>query len=127
MGNGTSIGRVRGLGASGTGPGTWLMERASGAASLFTSLYFLFSLLMLPDFSFPSVHDWIARPIPAVLVALFVVANFWHARLGLKVVIEDYQADEGNKLVLILLLNAAVIVGVAFALFFIARLALGAA
>ena len=65
MGNGTSIGRVRGLGSAHSGAGTWLNERLTGVASMIVSLYLLFSLLMLPSYNYLTVHAWISHPIPA--------------------------------------------------------------
>lgn len=127
MGNGTSIGRVRGLGSARHGSGTWLQERLSGLTSLVTTLFLLFSLLLMPNYSYETVHDWIVRPVPATVLALLVLSFFWHTRLGLKVVIEDYQADSGNKLVLLMLVDLAVFTGAAFDLFFLVRLALGGA
>ena len=45
MGNGTSIGRVRGLGSAHSGAGNWLQERFTGIASLILSTYLLVSIL----------------------------------------------------------------------------------
>jgi succinate dehydrogenase membrane anchor subunit len=38
------------------------------------------------------------NPIPAMLMILLIVATFYHAALGLQVVIEDYIHGEGMKL-----------------------------
>ena len=125
MGNGTSIGRVRGLGSAHSGAGNWLQERFTGLASLIVSLYLLFSLLMLPALNFQTVKAWISHPLPATAMVLFVVVNFWHARSGLRVVIEDYQHDS-SKLFYLVALDFAAIAGGAFGVLSIVRLALGA-
>jgi succinate dehydrogenase / fumarate reductase membrane anchor subunit len=36
------------------------------------------------------VRAAIAQPLTATLLAAFVLSLFWHARLGLQVVVEDY-------------------------------------
>jgi succinate dehydrogenase / fumarate reductase membrane anchor subunit len=125
MGNGTSIGRVRGLGSAHSGAKHWIQERLSGLASLIVSLYLLFSLLMLPALNYQSVKAWISSPVAATAMVLFVVINFWHARSGLRVVIEDYQHD-ASKLFYLVALDFAAVAGGAFGVLSIVRLALGA-
>lgn len=127
MGNGTSIGRVRGLGAAGEGPHHWLMQRFTAVGNLVTMLFLLGSLALLPDYSFATVTGWIANPVPAVAMALLVISVFWHARLGLQVLIEDYLHEPGTKFGAVLALNLAVFAGGAFGLFCIVRLAFAGA
>lgn len=126
MGNGTSIGRVRGLGSAHSGASTWLQERFTGLASLLVSLYLLFSLLMLPAFNYQTVRAWISHPVPATAMVLFVIVNFWHARSGMMVVIEDYCHEHAGKLAAVLLLNLVAFGGGAFGVLSLIRLALGA-
>ena len=126
MGNGTSIGRVRGLGSAHSGASNWLQERFTGLASLIVSVYLLVSLLLLPAYNYLTVKAWISKPVPATAMVLFVIVNFWHARAGLRVVIEDYQHEHGSKLFYLLTLDLAAFAGLAFGVLSIVRLALGA-
>jgi len=57
---------------------------------------------------------------------LLVFSTFWHARLGLQVLVEDYVHDHANKFACIAALNLAAAGGIAFGAFCIIRLALGA-
>lgn len=125
MGNGTSIGKVRGLGSAHHGAQHWLLQRFTAVGNVILSVWLLISLVILPDLSFETVSAWIAQPIPATAMVLFVITTFWHARLGLQVLIEDYIHDAGSKFGLFALLNIAVVGGGAFAIFSVARLALG--
>ena len=127
MANGTPIGRVRGLGSSKEGAHHWLVQRFTAIGNLFTLLWLTASFVMLPDLSYDTVSGWLGSPVPAVLIALLVVSTFWHARLGLQVLVEDYVHESGSKFALIALLNLLTFGGVAFGLLSIARLALGAA
>lgn len=126
MGNGTSIGRVRGLGSAKGGVHHWLLQRFTAIGNLLTVLFLLVSIVLLPDLGYNTVVGWISRPVPAVAMILLVVTTFWHARLGLQVVVEDYFHDHANKFAAIAALNLAAFAGAAFGVFCVVRLALGA-
>jgi succinate dehydrogenase / fumarate reductase membrane anchor subunit len=126
MGNGTSIGRVRGLGSAKGGTHHWLLQRLTAISNLTLVLWLVASILMLPDLSYPTVAEWIARPVPSVAMALLFVSTFWHARLGMQVMIEDYVHDHANKFACIAALNLAAFAGAAFGVFCVVRIALGA-
>ncbi|MCB2062611.1 MAG: succinate dehydrogenase, hydrophobic membrane anchor protein [Novosphingobium sp.] len=126
MGNGTSIGRVRGLGSAKSGTHHWLHQRWTAIGNLVAIVYLAVSLLLLPDLGHATVSEWIARPIPAVAVALLIVSTFWHARLGLQVFIEDY-VHGANRLAAMIALNLVTFAGAAFGLLCVVRLALGGA
>ncbi|MCB2074227.1 MAG: succinate dehydrogenase, hydrophobic membrane anchor protein [Novosphingobium sp.] len=127
MGNGTSIGRVRGLGAAHNGTHHWLVQRFTAIGNLLLVLWFGASLLLLPGFGYPAVAEWLARPVPATAMALLVISTFWHARLGMQVLIEDYVHEHANKFACIAALNLVAFGGAAFGLFCVIRLALGGA
>ncbi|KMS59824.1 succinate dehydrogenase [Novosphingobium barchaimii LL02] len=127
MGNGTSIGRVRGLGAARGGVvHHWLLQRFTSIGNLLTVLFLAVSLVLLPDYNYATMVEWIARPVPALAMILLVITTFWHARLGLQVLVEDYVHEHGNKFACIAALNLAACAGIAFGVFCIVRLALGA-
>ena len=127
MGNGTSIGKVRGLGSAHHGAHHWLVQRVTAVGNLVLTLWLATSFVLLPDMSHATISGWLAQPLPAIAMILLVVSTFWHARLGLQVLIEDYIQETGMKFGLLTLLNLAVIGGGAFAVFSVARLALGGA
>ncbi|GGZ08217.1 succinate dehydrogenase, hydrophobic membrane anchor protein [Novosphingobium colocasiae] len=126
MGNGTSIGRVRGLGSAKSGAHHWLLQRFTAIGNLLLVLWLVVSILMLPNLHYASVIEWIVKPVPATAMALLVISTFWHARLGLQVVVEDYVHEHANKFACIAALNLAAFGGAAFGVFCIIRLALGA-
>jgi len=127
MGNGTSIGRVRGLGAARGGVvHHWLLQRFTAIGNLLSVLFLVVSLVLLPDYNYATVVEWIARPVPATIMALLVITTFWHARLGLQVLVEGYVHAHATKFACIAALNLAACAGIAFGVFSIVRLALGA-
>jgi succinate dehydrogenase / fumarate reductase membrane anchor subunit len=127
MGDGTSLGKVRGLGSAHSGSHHWLVQRFTAIGNLVLSLWLVASFAMLPDFDYATVREWIARPLAASAIALLLVSVFWHARLGLQVLIEDYVHSHANKFACIAMLNFFIIAGAGFGLFSIIRLALGGA
>ena len=127
MGNGTSIGKVRGLGSAHHGAHHWVMQRFTAVGNLVTGLFLIASLLLTKDYSYAAMSAWASAPLTAFMLGLLVISTFWHARLGLQVLIEDYLHDHGTKFGVILLLNLVYFAGTAFGLFCIVRLALGGA
>ena len=124
MGNGTSIGRVRGLGSAHHGAHHWLVQRFTAIGNVVLSLFLVVSIALLPNYSYQTMSEWAGSPIPATAIALLIVSVFWHARLGLQVLVEDYVHEAGTKFGVLALLNLFAIGGAAFGLFSIARLAL---
>ena len=70
MGNGTSIGRVRGLGSAHSGSHHWLMQRFTAIGNLVLGIWFVVSLLALPNYNFITLRDWLLHPVPAVALGL---------------------------------------------------------
>lgn len=125
MGDGTELGRVRGLGAAHDGEGPWSQQRTTAIGNLLLVSFLAISIVLLPDLGYGSVRGWLRHPVPAVAMAMLVVNVFWHARLGLSELIGDYVHEEGNKIAALLLVNFAAAGGIAFGLFFILKAALG--
>ena len=124
MGTGTGIGRVRGLGSAKSGAHHWWLQRLTAGGNILLLLWFVFSLLQLPSLDHKTVVQWISSPLVAAPLLLIVVNTFWHFRLGLQVVIEDYQHDE-SRVVAIVLLNFYTIGAAALAIFAICKIAFG--
>ena len=123
----TPLAKVRGLGPAGSGGEHWLTERVSSVALLLLGSWFAASLVMLPDLRHGTVTEWLGAPSGAVPMALLIIAAFTHALAGMKVVVDDYVHDEGNRFALNTLLLFLAIGGAALALFALARVAFGGA
>ena len=123
----TPLGKVRGLGAARSGGGHWLDERLSSVALVLLSVWLLASLLLLPDLHQPTVFEWLRSATGAVPMALFVILSFVHGLEGMKVIVDDYVHDEGNRIACNIVLLFAAVGGAAFALFALAKIAFGAA
>jgi succinate dehydrogenase / fumarate reductase, membrane anchor subunit len=122
MGTGTEIGRVRGLGSAKSGAHHWWVQRLTAGSNFLLIAWFLISLLRLPAYDYATVTFWLSSPLAAVPMALLVASVFWHFRLGLQVVIEDYQHDE-TRVVALVALNFYTVAMAAFAIFAILKIA----
>jgi succinate dehydrogenase / fumarate reductase, membrane anchor subunit len=123
MGNGTSIGQVRGLGSAKHGSQHWIMQRFTALGNVLLTLWLVGSLLLLPNFEWETVAAWLSQAVVALPMMLMLVSIFWHVRLGLQVLIEDYVHDAGLKFATITLLNFYVVGAAAFGIFTVAKLA----
>jgi len=127
MGNGTRLGRVRGLGSSHHGSAHWLQQRLTALGNILLVTWFFVSLIRLPLSDHAAVHRWASNPTVALALILLVVSVFWHFRLGLQVMIEDYVHGEATRLLSLVVLNFYAIGGAAFGIFAIVRIALAPA
>jgi succinate dehydrogenase / fumarate reductase membrane anchor subunit len=84
------IATARGLGSGKDGTHHWWMQRVTAVALALLTPWFLLVVLGLIGADFATVRLTFAQPITASLMLIYVLALFWHARLGLQVVIEDY-------------------------------------
>ena len=127
MAHDTPIKRVRGLGSAQHGAHHWLVQRFTAIGNLVLSIWLIASIIGLPDLGYATVSKWLAQPVSATAMILLVISTFWHARLGLQVLIEDYLHNSGTKFAALAALNLAVIGGGAYAIFSVASLAFGGA
>ncbi|MBC7506636.1 MAG: succinate dehydrogenase, hydrophobic membrane anchor protein [Sandarakinorhabdus sp.] len=126
MGAGTELGRVRGLGAAKDGVHHWWLQRVTAIANIVLMLWLVFSLVRLPSLDYASVTLWLRQPVAAVPMLLLIIAVFWHFRLGVQVMIEDYVHGQA-RVVAMLALNFYAIAGAAAAVFAVLKIAFGAA
>ncbi len=88
------LSRAKGLGSSGDGVHHWRVQRISAVALVPLTIWFVFSLAGLVGADYHEFVDWLSRPWVPVLAVLFFGCAYYHASLGLQVVIEDYVHDE---------------------------------
>jgi succinate dehydrogenase / fumarate reductase, membrane anchor subunit len=125
MGAGTSIGRVRGLGAAHEGTHHWWRQRLTAGSNFLLVAWLLISVARMGAHDFAAMQMWLQSAWVAIPMALLVISVVYHFRLGLQVVIEDYQHDE-SRVVMMVLLNFYAVAILAAALFAILKIALGA-
>jgi succinate dehydrogenase / fumarate reductase membrane anchor subunit len=122
----TPIARVRGLGSARSGARHWWLERLTSVATLILFVWLIVSLLRLPALDHKGVTTWLESPLAAVPMLLLILSTFWHLKLGLQVILEDYVHEDGTKLFWIAVLNFFAIAGAALAIFAVLQIAFGA-
>jgi succinate dehydrogenase / fumarate reductase membrane anchor subunit len=86
----TPLGRARGLGAAGEGSRHWWWQRVSALALIPLLVWLMMAVTHLPSASHAEVVGWVKAPWNTLLLIAFVGAAFFHAMLGVQVIIEDY-------------------------------------
>ncbi len=84
------LGKFLGHGSARHGTEHWWAQRVTSVALLPLTLWFVFALLGMNDFTHASVVGWMGSPVNSILLALLLIAVLYHSQLGLQVVVEDY-------------------------------------
>lgn len=117
------LARARGLGSAKSGSKTWMAERVSSVAMVFLGIWFMWAVIAHHDMAYTEAMLWLSKPINAVLMILFILVSFYHAVLGVQVVIEDYIHTEWFKMIKLIsvrLVYAALAVAAVFSVLQIA-------
>lgn len=88
------VGRVIGMGSSRHGAGMWMRERFSGLALAPLGIWFVAWAVSLSDATYDEVRASLSGPLNTTFMLLFVGLSFWHAKLGVQVIVEDYVHHE---------------------------------
>ncbi|HHW4678949.1 MAG TPA: succinate dehydrogenase, hydrophobic membrane anchor protein [Xylella sp.] len=120
----TPLKNVRGLGAAKAGTGHFVLQRLTATALIFLGVWFLAFLLSLLGADYATATAVVAKPWNAVFLICFLAAAFWHAQLGLQVVLEDYIHNSFLALVLQTMLKFVVVLGIVVSVFAVIRIAL---
>lgn len=107
----TPLGKAIGLGSAQSGAHHWWMQRVTAVALIPLALWFVWALMSLLGADQATVQAWISQPLNAAMLMALVIAMFYHAQLGLQVVIEDYVHTGWLEISLQILVKFAAIIG----------------
>jgi succinate dehydrogenase / fumarate reductase, membrane anchor subunit len=99
------LGRAFGLGSAKEGAEHWWRQRTTALLLVPLVLWFVIAVIGLVGADRAALVAWMHNPMAAVFMILLIVATFYHAVLGLQVVIEDYVHGESAKLVTLLVMR----------------------
>lgn len=120
----TPIKRVRGLGSAKDGTRHFIVQRVTAVALIPLCVWMIFVVLTLVHSDYNSARAMLHHPFAAVWLTAFVIAVFWHAQLGLQVVIEDYVHTRWLEIAAQLAVKFFCFVGALVCVFAIVRIAL---
>lgn len=121
----TPLAEARGLGAAKEGIHHWWMQRLTALALIPLLLWFVASVVAMVGADYGAAVEWVRSPTVAVLLLLLIAAMFYHAQLGMQVVLEDY-VHVGWLKVASIIGSKLIIIALAFiAGFAVLRVALG--
>ena len=84
------LAQARGLGSAKDGVRHWWLQRLTAVALMLLLPWFVWLALGLIGADQFTVRATVGQPLNATLMLALVFALFWHAQLGLQVVVEDY-------------------------------------
>ncbi|HEX7072623.1 MAG TPA: succinate dehydrogenase, hydrophobic membrane anchor protein [Hyphomicrobiaceae bacterium] len=85
------LARAIGLGSAKSGVEHWWAERLSAIALIPLTLWFIASIIAHTGSDYAAFTEWVRRPYVPILMIALLITLFYHAALGLQVIIEDYQ------------------------------------
>jgi len=121
----TPLGRVRGHGSAKSGTQDFIGQRLTAIANIPLTIAAVLIIIALIGRNQAAVAQILGSTPVAIIMVLFIVSVFYHMRIGMQVIIEDYVHEERAKYAL-LILNAffAIAAGLA-AIYAILKLSFG--
>ena len=99
------LAKAVGLGSAKTGTSHWWMQRVTAVALVPLSFWLIIFLDLSLNAPYQETVAWLSSPLNTLGIVAWLLAVFYHAALGLQVVIEDYIAAEGVKIVAVWTVN----------------------
>jgi succinate dehydrogenase / fumarate reductase, membrane anchor subunit len=118
----TPLKKVRGLGSAKSGTEHFWHQRLTALANLPLLGFFVWFIVSHLGADRASLVASIKNPVVAIALLLTLTSVFWHMRLGMQVVIEDYVTSHSRKFLALILNSAFVALLFAFAMYSILKM-----
>ena len=96
------LAKVHGLGSAKSGTHHWWLQRITAVALIPLSFWPIVLLDLSFEASYQETVTWLASPLNSICMVFWILSVFYHAVLGLQVVIEDYVSSEKWRIISIL-------------------------
>src|ERR1700722_420384 len=109
----TPLSRVLGYGSARSGTEHFIRQRLTAIANVPLTIGAVLIVISLIRHNQAGVAQILGSTLVAIVMVLFIISTFYHMKIGMQVIIEDYVHDEGAKYAL-LILNAFFTIVVGF-------------
>jgi len=121
----TPLGRVRGHGSAKSGTEDFVRQRLTAIANIPLTLGAVLIVISLIGRNHAAVAQILGSSPVAIIMVLFIISIFYHMRIGMQAIIEDYVHEERAKYAL-LILNTFFVIAAGFSsIFAILKLSFG--
>jgi succinate dehydrogenase / fumarate reductase, membrane anchor subunit len=120
------LGRAMGLGSAKEGVEHWWRQRMTALVLVPLTLWFVIAVIALVGADRAAMIAWLHNPMAATLLILLIATSFYHAALGLQVVIEDYVHGEAMKLTALIVMRVLCVLFVVRGVLAVLKLAFAA-
>lgn len=117
--------QARNHGSAHAGVRHFMIQRLTALALVPLVVWMLVLTLSLASSDYASARTLLAEPLNATLSILFLLALFWHAQLGLQVIVEDYVHGHAWQFTLQIIIRFLCLALAVAAVFAVLRIALG--
>ena len=100
----TPLAKAKGWGSAKEGTSHFWHQRLSALILIPLVLWVGFSLAALPV-DHATLVGWVQQPMVSIALILLIISAFYHAQLGLQVVVEDYISSHSSRTFTLLLSN----------------------
>jgi succinate dehydrogenase / fumarate reductase membrane anchor subunit len=99
----TALGKVRGYGSAKSGTEHFIRQRLTAIANIPLTIGAVVIVTSLIGHNHAAVAQILGSTLVSVVMLLFIISTFYHMKIGMQVVIEDYVHDERAKYTLLIL------------------------
>ena len=87
------LAKARNWGSAKSGAEHFIWQRITAVMLALLTPWLVWLLIILIPADYATARATLANPVHGVLMLAFLIALFWHLRMGLQVVIDDYVHD----------------------------------
>ena len=119
------LARARGSGSAQDGTQHWWAQRLSSVLLIPLAGWLIYSGVALAGANYAAALEFIGRPVNSGIAILTALTVFYHAKLGLQVVIEDYVHTPWLEITMQMLVKLFALLGALTASLAILRISFG--
>ncbi len=120
-----ALARAHGSGSAQDGTQHWWAQRLSSLLLIPLVAWLIYAAVQLSSADYDTAAAFVARPLNSGVSILVALTIFYHARLGLQVVVEDYVHTPWLEITMQMLIKLFALVGALVATLAILRITFG--